>query len=206
MGHYRWGIAAACGLLLAGHAAGAAAPAEAAREVVASFNRTLLEAMQQGPELGYQGRFELLEPAVTSTFALTFMARKSVGRAWNEFDDAQKAAYLAKYVQWSVATFAGRFKKWGGEEFEILVVSGPDRGTVTVESQLTKRDGETVSFRYMLREGTTGWRVVDLHIDGVSQLALTRSQYVQVLNDEGFDGLLRLLDEKIQEQRTDAAA
>lgn len=170
------------------------------RELVEGFHAALIEAMRGGDKAGYLGRFSALEPAVTETFALGFMARRSVGGAWNEFSPEQQSAYLSKYAEWSVATFAGRFKTWSGERFETLSTSRED-GTVAVDTQLVKRNGDTVAFQYKLREGNVGWRVVDLHIDGVSQLALTRSQYAGVLKQEGFDGLLRTLQQKIDEQR-----
>jgi phospholipid transport system substrate-binding protein len=146
-----------------------------------------------------------LEPAVNQTFALGFMARTSVGRAWSDLSADQQSAYLAKYAEWSIATFAGRFKKWTGEHFELVSVSEPESGTVTIDSELVKNDGSTVSFRYKLREGNAGWQVVDLHIDGVSQLALTRSQYAGVLKQQGMEGLLATLQQKIDDQKASSA-
>jgi phospholipid transport system substrate-binding protein len=181
-----------------------AADRDSPRERVQRFHEALIQTMKDGPEIGYEGRFQRLEPVVRDTFALGFMARKSVGRAWDAFREEDRAAYLSIYVEWSVATFAGRFKNWSGERFEILSESSAG-GTVTVDSRLIKKDGEPVSFRYKLREGDVGWRVVDLHLDGVSQLALTRSQYTEVLKQDGVDGLLGTLQQKIEEQRAGVA-
>ena len=39
-------------------------------------------------------------------------------------------------------------------------------------------------------------RIVDIRISGVSRLALTRSQFVSVMKDKGFKGLIDVLEEK----------
>jgi ABC-type transporter MlaC component len=39
--------------------------------------------------------------------------------------------------------------------------------------------------------------IVDVQVEGVSQLSLTRSQFKTVLKDKGVGGLLAVLDEKI---------
>ena len=42
------------------------------------------------------------------------------------------------------------------------------------------------------------WGIVDIQVEGVGQLSLTRSQFKSVLRDLGIDGLLENLNEKIR--------
>jgi len=75
--------------------------------------------------------------------------------------------------------------------------------TQTIVSRLTKKNGETVDFYYRLREIENKWRIVDIQIKGVSQLALTRAQFVDILKNKGFDNLIDTLREKIHDLSTD---
>jgi ABC-type transporter MlaC component len=43
------------------------------------------------------------------------------------------------------------------------------------------------------------WRIVDIQILGVSQLALTRSQFVSEIKNKGFDALISTLKNKIKD-------
>jgi ABC-type transporter MlaC component len=43
------------------------------------------------------------------------------------------------------------------------------------------------------------WQIVDIQISGVSQLALTRSQFVSVIKNKGFDALISMLKNKIKD-------
>jgi phospholipid transport system substrate-binding protein len=166
--------------------------------VIKKFNATLLEAMKKADELGFTGRYKLLEPAIKNTFALSFMAGQSPGRYWKTLTAGERDTLVRTYTDWTIATYAGRFDGYSGERFDIVSESGPVQGTVTVISRLVKQNGEEVGFHYLLRKVEGTWRVVDIQISGVSQLALTRAQFTAVMKDKGFNGLIAMLGEKIK--------
>ncbi len=166
--------------------------------VIKTFNAALLEAMKKADELGYRGRYELLQPVIRNTFALSFMAGQSTGRYWKTFAKEERETFIRTYTDWTIATYAGRFDGWSGERFEVVSESKPQQGTVTVISKLIKSNGEEVNFHYLLRKTESSWRVVDIQISGVSQLALTRAQFTGVIRAKGIKGLIEMLDEKIR--------
>ncbi len=54
-----------------------------------------------------------------------------------------------------------------------------------------QREGEQpLTFEYHLRETGNDWRIVNIVVDGVSDLALKRAEYSGVLRESGFSGLL----------------
>ncbi len=169
-----------------------------AADVIATFNTTLLECMKKADDLGYSGRYKLLEPVIKDSFALSFMAKESVGRHWKTLKEEERNVFLKTYTDWTIATYAGRFDGYSGERFEVVSESEPDRGTVTVISKLIESKKEEIGFYYRLRKIEGKWRVVDIQISGVSQLALTRAQFVNVIKEKGFDGLISMLKDKIR--------
>ncbi len=170
-----------------------------ATEVIKTFNATLLECMKRADELRYTGRYQLLEPVVKESFALSFMGAQSMGRYWKTLKEGERKLFLKVYTEWTIATYAGRFDDYSGEKFQVLKESEPDRGTVIVVSRLVQTSDENIDFYYKLRSFGGTWQVVDIQISGVSQLALTRSQFVDVMKSKGFDGLIALLKRKIEE-------
>ncbi len=176
-----------------------------AEAVITAVNSALLKSMQAGDKAGFDGRYRLLEPVLSDSFAFAFMARQSVGRHWKTMPLKDKKRLVKKYTEWSVATYAGRFNKFSDERFEITGGSTSPRGTVTVVSRLHKSDGDTVEFSYKLRRFNGFWKIVDIHIAGVSQLANTRSQFVSVLQRENLDALLAVLQKKIDALSSSAA-
>lgn len=167
-------------------------------EVIRKFNAVLLESMKKGAELGYSGRCKLLEPVIKDSFALPFMVSISAGKYWKTLNGKDRNLLLENYTEWSIATYAGRFNDYSGEKFEVASESKPVQDTVTVVSKLINSDKEETDFYYKLRKMEGRWRIVDIQIEGISQLALTRSQFVSVINKKGFDGLISMLKEKIE--------
>lgn len=170
--------------------------AQSPSEVIEKFNGALLEAMKKGQELGYEGRYKLLQPVIMNTFAFPYMASVCAGRYWKTFDEKQRSRMLDTYIDWTIATYAGRFNDYSGEKFEMGKVE-TGQGIVTVVSRLI-HGNDVTEFDYRLRNLGGTWRIVDIQVSGVSQLALTRAQFVSVIKDKGYDGLLVMLKDKIR--------
>jgi phospholipid transport system substrate-binding protein len=167
-------------------------------DIIKKFNATLMDSMKRAKELGYSGRYQLLDPVIKDSFALSYMATISVGKYWKALNKKEKNLLLNTYTEWTIATYAGRFDDYSGEKFELISASKPDKDTVTVISRLIDSDNEERDFYYRLWKMKDKWRIVDIQISGVSQLALTRSQFVNVINNKGFSALISMLKEKIK--------
>ncbi len=172
---------------------------QAPSEVINKLNTVLLESMKKGNALGYEGRYRLLAPVIKDSFAISLMARIASGKYWGSFSEDERKVYLRTYTDWSVASYAGRFNGYSGQQFRLISESPPERGTVTVISKLIDKNKDEVEFNYQFRQVEGTWRIVDIKILGVSQLALTRVQFVSILGAKGFQGLISTLNGKIRD-------
>ncbi len=172
-------------------------PGDAVR-VIETLNAALLTCMKKGEELGFKGRYDLLEPVMRDSFFYEFMVRKSTGSAWKKLTPAQQKELLGKYITWSVGTYAGRFGRYRGQQFTI-VDSRPFRERyMKVTSRITRPEKKPRDLTYLLVPHQGRWQIIDIRVEGVSQLSQTRSQFRSVLKKEGIEGLLRILDDKIR--------
>lgn len=168
-----------------------------ATEVVTRLNQALLEAMRKGKQLGYQGRYHLLAPVIRQVYDFDAIAKYVLGQHWDKLTDQQKQAFIRKLTDYGIAAYASQFNEYSGEQFTILSEE-PFRGRFrVVKSILQVPDDEDVNFVYILRRSQEGWKIMDVRYDGVSDLALKRGQFTQILDKEGFEQLLAKLDEKI---------
>ncbi len=173
-----------------------AAVGEATR-VIETLNSTLLTCMKKGESLGFKGRYALLEPVMRNSFFYEFMVRKSTGSFWKKLEPAQQKELLTKYITWSVGTYARRFAHYKGQRFTIID-SRPVRDRfVKVTCRITRPEKKPRDLTYLLLRHNDRWMIIDIQVEGVSQLALTRSQFKSVLRKDGISGLLGILDKKI---------
>jgi len=170
---------------------------EGAVEVIETLNGVLVDCMKRGAELGYSGRYALLEPVMKQAFFFSYMVRKSTGAYWKKLDPGQQKKLIETYITWSVGRYAERFNEYKGQQF-LVVSSEPFlKKYIKVVVQIIKQDGSKRQLNYLLVNNKGAWLIVDIQVKGVSQLSLTRAQFKSVLKDQGIDGLLELLDTKI---------
>jgi phospholipid transport system substrate-binding protein len=188
-------------LLLAGLALAAPARAQGSeRAVVESLHEVLLGCMKNADALGFRGRFERIAANLDRTFDLPFMARLALGSAWKELTPAQRKDFVALSRRFSAASYAHNFDGWGGERFETLGAEAAARGTRIVKTKLVPPKDDPVRFDYRLREAADGWRIIDVHLDGmISELTIRRAEYRSLIQRQGFDGLVAALEQKIRD-------
>jgi phospholipid transport system substrate-binding protein len=171
---------------------------EAPQGVVEQFHRILLGVMKDADRLGYRGRLATLSPGVSRAFHLPVMARIVAGRHWKSFSRDEKKALVAAFTRMTTATYAHRFDGYGGEQFRTVGEVAVKAKTVMVKTQLIKSGGDAVNLDYLLRRFKSGWRVIDIYLDGsFSEVATRRSEYSSVLSREGLGALITTIDAKI---------
>jgi phospholipid transport system substrate-binding protein len=170
----------------------------ALRAPVERLYDTLADVMKRAGELGFEGRYRELEPVITRSYDLPFMAELILGRQWDALTPEQQQRWLDAFARFTVSTYADRFDGFAGERFEVGFVDAGAQGTALVHTTLLRTDGDPVKLDYRLRQNAGDWRIIDVYLSGtVSELALRRSEYAGLMRREGFDSLLAALRKKI---------
>lgn len=165
--------------------------------VVEHFQEILIEVMKNAEQWGYEGRYERLAPVVRQTHDLPIIVRVAVGRYWGQFSKDQKKLLVDTFSELSIATYAFRFDGYSGQTFRTLSAERLHNDEAVVQTAFVESDGDTRRFDYILRRTEDGWHIVNIIVDGVSDLALKRAEYTSILRREGFDSLITKLEEKI---------
>ena len=169
------------------------------RQPVEKLNTALIDVMKDAKRLGYAGRYKKLEPVVKEVFQFEAIAQTALGRHWNKLDPGQKQAFITKLSDLSTATYASQFNAYDGETFryDSNEDTKPDRAIVRYTMVVPK--GKPIAFEYIVNRNGSQWQIVNIVVDGISDLALKKAQYTSVIEREGFDGLLAKLSQKISD-------
>jgi phospholipid transport system substrate-binding protein len=178
-----------------GHAADQSV--SSAKQIVDQFQQELIAVMKNGKKLGYSGRYEKLKAPVSNSHDLGKIARIVVGKEWEKLTESQQQQLVDVFSRLSIASYAHNFKDYDGETFTFDTEQETTRGGVVIHSHLTIPDDKPVKFDYMLKEKGDSWRIINIIANGVSDLALKRSEYTTILQREGFDALIAKINEKI---------
>ena len=168
-----------------------------AKAIVMNFQKQLISVMAQGKELGFQGRYQALEKPIIDSHDLQKIARIVVGKQWKLFSIEQKMQLTDVFTRLSVSAYAYNFKALSGESFKYLSEEETARGGVVLHTVFVLPDDKDVKFDYMLKKKGDNWRIINIIANGVSDLALKRSEYTSILKRDGFDVLIAKINEKI---------
>ena len=171
--------------------------ADVPERVIEDLHQTLLSVMKEAKVLGYKGRYDKLAPVIRRTFDLPFIARMAVGRYWRTFSDEEKLEFVDAFSRLSIATYAGRFDDYSGEQFNMINTDSYRRKYRMVRTQLSTPRGEEIELNYILHQKNDKWRVINIIADGVSDLSLKRADYTTFLEKNSFEAFLHKLNEKI---------
>lgn len=168
-----------------------------AKQVVEKFQADLINVMKEGKKLGYAGRYEKLKDPISNSHELNKIARIVVGKEWEKLSEEQQQKLVDVFSRLSIASYAHNFKDYSGESFVFDSEEETTRGGVVLHSHLVIPGDKPVKFDYMLKEKGSSWRIINIIANGVSDLALKRSEYTTILQREGFDALMAKINEKI---------
>lgn len=183
----------------------AAAPAAgSASAAVADIQAALIDSMKAGKTITLDERIAKLTPVIERTHDMDTVCRVVLGKHWRDLKPDQQDAFRAKFKQVGIVSYAANFKTYGGERFDLIdeKANEKNKDQSLVRTEMVEAGGKKHAFDYVLsRDTKADWLIINVVVDGVSDLALKRSEYADVIDKSGFDGLLKKLDEKIAEQR-----
>lgn len=186
-------IAIALTILLAG-ALPAAADTDPAVQTVQGFYDALLDTMKHGKELGLNGRYEKLKPAVEQAYDLADMTKIVVGASWSTLSASDQQALIAAFQRMTIANYASNFDSYSGEKF-VVEPATQARGADKIVLSKLLTGSQTVAFNYRLRQTGGGWKILDVYLNGsISELATRRSDFGATLSSGGAAALIKKID------------
>ena len=145
--------------------------------------------------------YDDLLPIVTSTHDIDYIARFTLHRSWTDLSPGEQADFTKRFEALSVWLYIDRFIGTDSVQLStdsMTAVRTPSiRGNRAQVSTFITTDSKEIPLEYSLQQTEDEWRIVNIVADGVSDLALRRSEYTSLIQDSDFEGLITHLDQQI---------
>lgn len=172
--------------------------------IVNELHYHLIEAMRNTESLGYEGRYDKLEPVISSRFDTPLIAKVILSRYWDMLDAEKRSKFIALFNKLSVATYASRFDSYSGEQFVEISREKLKRGRLLVKTELQRVDKKPVKLDYLMHEKDGKWYIISVIANGVNDLSLKRAEYAAVIKDKGYEALIEDVSAKIRDMENEA--
>lgn len=184
-----------------------AAPAQSSpEEFVLKVSNEILEAIRNNPKL-QQGDKKAVEALVDEKMmpAVDFlrMTRMAVGPKWREATAAQREQLQHLFRETLIQVYSGGLSMAKDQKVRILP-RGQNDGTEAVVrtgmSSVSDPGKPEIQLVYRLRNlKDQGWKVIDVNVEGVWLVSNYRNQYGPIAAQEGIDGLIRRMQQRVNE-------
>jgi phospholipid transport system substrate-binding protein len=150
----------------------------------------------------WQERRQMVSDEVASRFDFAEMAKRALAQAWNERTRAEQEKFVTLFKELLRDTYVERLKTYSDGSYKVVFDKVLVRGKKAVVNSLVTQQGREISAAYKMYAQGDEWFVYDVVIEGVSLVSNYRSQFVSVIQKDGYAELVRRLEEKIAESRS----
>ncbi|MBI3479532.1 MAG: ABC transporter substrate-binding protein [Nitrosomonadales bacterium] len=139
----------------------------------------------------------LVDAKVLPHFDFGRMTQLAVGKYWRTATPEQKQALTTEFRNMLVRTYTKVFTVYRDQTIEVKPFKmGADDSEATVKTVISKPGSQIIPVDYEMKKGTDGWKVFDITIEGVSMVMSYRGTFASEIQENGIDGLIKLLSDK----------
>ena len=149
----------------------------------------------------------LVKEKVLGHFDFARMAALAAGLSWRKATPEQKTELTDQFRTLLVRTYASALGKFKGQTLEFDPQrKSEDQRKAIVRSRLLQPGAEAITVDYKMVAASSGWKVYDVSVDGVSPVTTYRDAFAEEARANGVDGLIRMLSDKNAALASDKAA
>jgi phospholipid transport system substrate-binding protein len=139
----------------------------------------------------------LIESKVLPHFNFTSMTALAMGQSWNKATLEQKKTLTQEFRTLLVRTYASALAAYSDQKLDFRPLRAKATDTdVTVNVRVLQAGAQPVPIDYNMEKTSSGWKVYDVMVGGVSLVANYRTEFSNVVRESGIDGLIKNLQTK----------
>lgn len=136
-----------------------------------------------------------LREVLDKVFDFEEMSKRSLGPQWKEASADQQVEFVRVFSDLLARTYLQKVEKIqpGMVKFDKELIELPR----AVVKTLITSNGDVFPLDYKLLNSAAGWKVYDVVIENIGLVSNYRNEFSGIVRKEGFDGLLKRLQEKV---------
>ncbi|MFI5398960.1 MAG: phospholipid-binding protein MlaC [Candidatus Binatia bacterium] len=137
-----------------------------------------------------------IQDIVYDHFDFKTLARLVLARNWKQLSSEQQKDFVEEFKKHLSMTYSKNVETYNNERAEVTGDRAEPGGDWTVKTKIVRPGGADILVDYRLRQEDGGWKAIDVIIEGVSLVANFRSQFQEIVSNQGPQKLIDLLREK----------
>ena len=148
-------------------------------------------------------RRKQIRAVVDQVFNWQETGKRALARHWQPLKPEQRQEFSALFAELVERSYVSKIEAYSGEKI-LYVGETLDTDQATVKTKLVTKSSTEIPIDYRLQRDGERWRVYDVLIEGVSLVGNYRSQFNRVIQQSGYDELIKKMKAKQDELQFDA--
>jgi len=128
-------------------------------------------------------------------FDTQFAAQSVLGRYWRTATPAQRQEFISAFIHSMLENYGSALLGFTANTLKVYPSRVPsDQSVATVRTEVTRGNGTQDSVIFYMKKTAEGWKVFDVHIDGVSYILSYREDLQSQLATQGVDAVIQRLE------------
>ena len=165
---------------------------------IRSLGAELLAIQAEAGDGATATRSARLEGLIRRGFDLDLTSQLVLGKYWNRATQAHRQAFKELFAKYLLHSYARHLRAYRVETLAIVSSNPVGKSDFLVETRVEGAQGDDPAnpiWRLRRRDG--GFKIIDVHVDGISLALTERSQFGSVIRRNGLDGMLSALRERV---------
>lgn len=125
-----------------------------------------------------------------------------LGQYWKDAPAAQREEFTKTFEHYMVHIYTGQFDLYHDVEFQTVYTRPEGEGGTLVRTKIIRHDGgPPTTVDWWVVETNSAYRILDVMVEGVSQLIALREQFAAVI--DAHDGSVAALIDHLREKIAD---
>jgi phospholipid transport system substrate-binding protein len=146
-------------------------------------------------------RRDVIRKVANQIFDFEETAKRALGPHWAARTPAERKEFVALFTDLLERSYVTRIEQYGGEK----VMYAGDQVTgdqAIVKTRIAGKTGTEIPVDYRMQKMSSGWRVYDVNIEGVSLVSNYRTQFNKIVQTESY----QVLVDRLKSRSADPAA
>ena len=140
---------------------------------------------------------EVIDAKVLPHFNFASMTALAMGQNWKSATSEQRKQLIDAFRTLLVRTYASALAAYSEQKFDFRPLRAKPTDTdVTVQVRVIQPGAQPVPIDYNMEKTSSGWKVYDVMVGGVSLVANYRTEFNNAVRDAGIEGLIKNLQTK----------
>jgi phospholipid transport system substrate-binding protein len=175
----------------------AGAPLDQVKSAVDRVLKLVLDPELKKPE-NFIERRKRIRAVADELFDWQETGRRALARHWQARTPQQRAEFSALFADLIERSYVAKIETYSGERIQYTGET-MESDIATVTTKLISKAGTEIPIDYRLQKQGERWRVYDVLIEGVSLVSNYRTQFNRIIQQSGYDELIKKMKTKQEE-------